>query len=282
MQVRRPGIQLDDADLIWSRVPEFAIAYNGFSVIIPHVEYYLNHIMGQVRDGCGDGSAGLRRDLDIFIRQEALHSRYHNRFNQRMYAAGYDSLKPLVERMAADLKRLRETRSLAFNAAYCAGFECIATYDAQYLFNHCDAYFAGADSHGANLLLWHVAEEFEHRCVCHDAFKVISGNYFIRIYGLLYAFWHIGGAFLAAEQLILQHRYQAMAADAIAASAARSKKLFWRQLAYVAPRMLKIFIPFYNPARIPVPPRITRALAFFQQQEPIHERVELAPERPDK
>jgi hypothetical protein len=67
-----------------------------------------------------------------------------------------------------------------------------------------------------------------------------------------------------------------MDADAIAASAARSKKLFWRQLAYVAPRMLKIFIPFYHPARIPVPPRIARALAFFQQKEPIHERVELA------
>ncbi len=276
MLARNPGIQLNDGELVWSKIPEFSIAYNGFSVIIPHVEYYLNNIMNQVREKCCEDKPDFKQELDVFIKQETFHSRFHNRFNKRMYAAGYDNLRPLVERMSADLKKFRENRSLAFNAAYCAGFESIATYDAQYLYNHCDEFFAGADAAGANLLLWHVAEEFEHRAVCHEAFKAVSGNYFIRIYGLVVAFQHIGSAFMEAEQLILVKHRENMSEEQIRASEKRARRLFWRQLVYVAPRMLKIFVPFYNPSKIKVPSRIARALEFFSNEDPIDQCFNLA------
>eukprot|EP00456_Euglypha_rotunda_P084116 TRINITY_DN8421_c0_g1_i2.p1 TRINITY_DN8421_c0_g1~~TRINITY_DN8421_c0_g1_i2.p1 ORF type:complete len:217 (+),score=26.19 TRINITY_DN8421_c0_g1_i2:87-737(+) len=205
----------------------------------------------------------------MFVKQEINHSRYHVQFNKRMFDSDIEGLKELVERVTADLKKQRETRSLAFNAAYCAGFESIATFDAQYLYEECDEFFEGADAPGANLLLWHVAEEFEHRTVCHDAFHAVSNSYFMRMYGLFYAFWHIGGAFLQAEHLVLEHHRRSMTPTQRKASERQSKHLFWRQLRYVAPRMLKILKPSYNPIQVPVPSRIQAGLDRFRSSDPI-------------
>ena len=276
MHVRTPDIAPDQGAMIWSAIPEFALAYNGYSVVIPYVEYYLNNTMNQVRRDFGKNDPALDDDLRIFIRQEIHHSRYHNSFNKRMFDLEIDGLRELVERITADLRQQSETRSLAFNAAYCAGFESIATFDSKYLYERCDRFFEGADPHGANLLLWHVAEEFEHRAVCHNAFAAVSGNYFQRMHGLLYAFWHIGGAFLQAEKLVLEHYQKNLSAAERKTSTRRSKKLFWRQLRYVAPRMLRIFVPGYHPARVAVPHQIQRALDRFNSAEPIREPVNAA------
>jgi uncharacterized protein len=273
MHPRNPGIQLDEGELIWSKIPEFSMAFNGYSVVIPYVEHYLNAVMNKTKsDHCHDNPK-LAEELSVFIKQETFHSRYHMRFNQRMFDAGYEGLKELIEDVVAELKELRETRSLAFNLAYCTGFESIATFDAKYLWTECDEYFEGAEPTGANLLLWHVAEEFEHRAVCHDAFMQVSGNYFTRIYGLLYAFIHIGGFFMKAEHLILEHHQKDMTEQERKASKKRSKKIFWRQLRYVAPRMLRIFLPWYNPAQVKVPKRVANALSFFDNSGPINNRV---------
>lgn len=274
MDVRAPDFPLDEGPLLWSKIPEFAIAYNGYSVVIPYVEYYLNSIMNKVRsEHCAD-KPELREELGTFIRQEINHSRYHVRFNQRMFDEGIDGLKPLVERVTADLKQLRETRSLAFNVAYCAGFESIATFDAIRLHTVCDDLFEDAEA-GANLMLWHVAEEFEHRAVCHDAFKAVSGNYFLRIYGLVYAFRHIGSAFLESERYVFEHYTRHLDPEQRKAAQQRQKKLFWRQIRFLAPRMLQIFLPFYNPAQVREPARIGAALRFFGDKAPIHSRPEM-------
>lgn len=276
MHVRAPDIQPEQGSLVWSRTPEFALAYNGYSVVIPYVEYYLNSIMAEARSQHCENDPALKERINLFIKQEINHSHYHVRFNKRMFDSGIEELKPLVEQVVAELKALREQRSLAFNVAYCAGFESIATYDSQYLFERCEALFADADPHGANLLLWHVAEEFEHRSVCHDAFHAVSGSYWVRLHGLLYAFWHIGRTFMRAETLVLEHYVKDLTPEQRKISQRRSKALFWRQLRYVAPRMLKILLPNYDPARIPVPRRIQAALDFFRSQAPIRKRVELA------
>ncbi|HKT72130.1 MAG TPA: metal-dependent hydrolase [Steroidobacteraceae bacterium] len=273
MQVRTPDIGLGEGPLLWSKIPEFAIAYNGYSVVIPVVEHYLNSIMNRVRKEAGGIDPELADALEIFIDQETQHSKYHVRFNKRMFDEGIEGLKPLMDRMVADLRKQRETKSLAFNVAYCAGFESIATYDAIYIYTQCDRFLEGADPRGANLLLWHVAEEFEHRSVCHDAFQAVSGNYFRRVSTLLYAFWHVGGAFVQAEDLVLAHYRKRMSPEEVKASERISKRLFWRQLRYVAPRMLKILLPWYNPARLPTPQRMHRALQVLAGEAPIRTAV---------
>lgn len=267
MHVRTPDIQPDDGPMAWAHVPEFSAAYNGYSVVIPYVEYYLNSIMNRVRkEHCADDPA-LAETIATFVKQETHHSKYHERFNRRMFDADIDGLKALVEQVVTDLRTLRQTRPLAFNVAYCAGFECIATFDAIYLHTCCDEFFEGADPRGANLLLWHVAEEFEHRAVCHDAFHAVSGNWLTRMHGLFYAFFHVGSAFLRSEALVLAHLQKGMSEDEKRASTRRSKKLFWRQIRYVAPRMPRILLPWYDPSKLPVPPRIQAALDRFRSDE---------------
>lgn len=275
MHARAPDIQPGEGPLVWSKIPEFAVTYNGYSAVIPYVEYYLNSVINQVRKEYCSGSPALAEMLATFIKQETNHSKYHVRFNQRLLDAGIPGLKRLIEEIVSDLKRQRETRSLAFNVAYCCGFESIATFDARYLFERCDEYFEGADPHGANLLLWHVAEEFEHRAVCHEAFRAVRGSYLTRMHGLLYAFWHVGGAFVRAENMLLDHYMKDLPEHGRHLARRRSKALFWRQLRYVVPRMLQVMLPWYHPGKLPVPARIQHALHVFSTPDRIMQRVDL-------
>jgi len=221
--------------------------------------------------------AALKEELTIFIRQETYHSQYHHRFNKRLFEM-IPELRGLADRMAADLKAILEKRSLAFCVAYCVGFESIATFDSKYLFERCDALFEGADAGGAGLLLWHVAEEFEHRAVCYNAFRAVSGNYFLRLYAGLYAFFHIGAAFKRAESAVLEHFAKTMSEPQRKQSRRRSRRLFWRHLRYLVPRMLRVFTPGYDPAAVAVPPRIQGALDRFRSANagaPIPEEISL-------
>ncbi|MFA5633156.1 MAG: metal-dependent hydrolase [Porticoccaceae bacterium] len=276
MLSRKPDLAVEQSPLIWSRTPEFSLTYNGYSVAIPYVEYYLNDVIFAVRKKIADEHPQLCAELDIFLRQEAVHSQLHKRFNKHMFDNGHTALGPLVERLGAQLKEQRNSRSLAFNVAYCAGFESIATYAAKYLYERCNELFEDAAPGGANLLLWHVAEEFEHRSVCHDAFMAISGSYRIRIRGLLHAFFHVGGTFMAAERIVLAEYHKGLSSREKRLSLRRSRKLFWRQLCYVAPRMLVILLPGYDPARLQMPANIARALQFFESPAAIDERVPLS------
>ena len=267
MLVRTPDIRPDEGPLIWSKVPEFAITYNGYSVVIPYVEHYLNSVINRVRkDRCSE-NADLAKELDIFVKQETTHAQYHSRFNKRVFDQNIAGLREVADRMVADLKRQRDRRSLAFNVAYCVGFESIATFSCLYIHEHCDRYFQGASPHGANLLLWHVAEEFEHRSVCHDALRQVSGNYFIRVGTLVYAFWHIWGAFKHSGDLVLGHYVQGLPPEARRSARRRYREVYRRQMLYVVPRMLRILVPYYHPAKIRVSPRIQAALATFQSAD---------------
>jgi uncharacterized protein len=269
MQVRKPNLGLEGGKLIWSPVPEFAMIYNGASVAIPQYEYYLNGIIARVRMECCDDNPALKEELDIFIKQEAVHAMFHKQFNKRIFDTGIEALNELVSELNSSLTQQAKNRSLAFNAAFCAGFETVATFGSQYLYEMCDQFYEGGDAQGVNLVLWHVAEEFEHRASAHRAFGAASGNYFMRIYGMTVAFLHVLGYFGRGEKILLQYLRKDMTAEQLKASKQLAKKLFWRQITYLAPRMLKIVLPGYDPAKIKVPPRVAAALIHFQSADPI-------------
>lgn len=269
LTVRKPAIATPNAHLDWSPVPEFAHLFNGSSVMIPYVEHYLNNVMRAVETGHCAGNPALAEEIGQFIRQEGTHARYHLAFNKQMFDAGYEALKPLIAETIAELQAMRETRSLAFNLAYCAGFETTATFSAKYLMETCGAYFRACDSYGANLLQWHVAEEFEHRATCHRAFQAVSGNYVIRIAGLAYSFWHIKRTFDRATRVVLD-RYRAGMSEAERRRSVRTqKRLERRQMRYMLPRMIRLLSPVYDPQKLKVPQQIEAALEFYRRTDPI-------------
>ncbi len=269
LTARKPDIASPDALLDWSPVPEFAHINNGASVLIPYVEHYLNNVMNEVRAKYCVNDRELADEIGDFIQQETVHARYHIAFNKQMFAAGFDDLKPLIDDTVKHLQTMRKQRSLAFNVAYCAGFETTATFSAKYALEACDGFFKGADSYGANLFQWHVAEEFEHRATCHKAFHAVSGNYFIRMAGLIYSFWHINKIFNAAARIVFVKYREGMTPDERRQSKRVQRRLVARQMAYLLPRMLRLVSPFYDPAKLVISRNISSALIFFKSNEPI-------------
>lgn len=271
MLSRRPDIDLPATPRVWTRIPEFSLYNDGSSVCVPYYEHYLNNVAKEVRDSHCDDRPDLKEMLDVFIRQESTHARYHAAFNQRMMGNGNPELQAIVDELVADLRRLRKKRSLAFNMAFCAGFENTATFSSIYLFQHCNDLFEGADPGGANLFLWHVAEEFEHRSVCHEAFRAISGNYFIRVAGLAFSFWHVGRSFNRAAAVVMRQWRETVPPEERRASIRRHKRLARRQMLFILPRLLFLLRPGFDPARLKVPAKIRAALDYFAGQGPITE-----------
>ncbi|GGC19221.1 hypothetical protein GCM10011371_03600 [Novosphingobium marinum] len=270
LTVRKPELDQRSTPLVWSRVPEFALYNNGSSICIPYYEHFLNNVAKEVRDEHCGSRPELRETLDLFIRQEATHARYHTDFNRRLLGDDNPELEAIVAELVEDLRKLRKNRSLAFNMAFCAGFENTATFSALYLFQHCDDLFEGADARGANLFLWHVAEEFEHRSVCHDAFHAISGNWLVRVSALAYSFWHVGHYFDRAAAVVLRQWRETLSEEERSASVQRERMLKRRQMRFILPRLRHLVMPGFDPASFEVPPKIAAALDHFAGEEPIH------------
>ncbi|GLR67151.1 hypothetical protein GCM10010909_18320 [Acidocella aquatica] len=269
---RRPGIAFERGvtPILWSRDHEFAQFLNGVSVIIAPIEHLLNNVANEVRTKHCENNPALKEELELFIKQETNHTLYHNRFNKLLLDAGYD-IKPVIAKVTAELKEMRDKKSLAFCAAYCAGFENTATFTAKYVYEQCDKYFEGAEPSGANLWLWHISEEFEHRTSCHEAFNAVSGSYFLRIWGFLYSFWHVNHCFWRGTAVLLRKDRETMTASQRWASRFNQARNIARQFSWAIPRMLQLLSPAFDPAKMPIPPRIQAALDFFKTTDPINE-----------
>lgn len=269
MKARKPDILSDAPPVVWSRTPEFALFFNAMSAVIPYVEHYLNSVINEVRVDHALGNPQLRATLDTFIQQETEHSKLHNRFNKHLFAAGYGDLKPLLKQITREMQSVRENHSLAFNTAYCAGFENSATFSALYLLGPGRKWFDGADPTGANLILWHVAEEFEHRAVCHEAFEAVSGSYVLRLWGLAYSFVHVNWSFKRAGDIVFRIYRKDMTRAEVRQSKRAFRRFLFDQLRFMLPRMARLLHPRFDPARLPVPREMDEALAYFDALGPI-------------
>ncbi|RYD91159.1 MAG: metal-dependent hydrolase, partial [Sphingomonadales bacterium] len=162
---RNMRIDFADAPLIWSRNQAFATIINAGSAAAVAFEGYLAKVMARARDELGDRNPAVTREIDLFIAQEGHHYRVHKAYNKRLYAR-YPKARAFEAELSETLRIQLETRSLAYNLAFSAGFENFACYMAKYQFTRGLAYFEGADRRMATLWLWHAAEEFEHRTAC--------------------------------------------------------------------------------------------------------------------
>ena len=93
---------------------------------------------------------------------------------------------------------------------------------------------------------------------------------------MIYAFRHVGGYFRRAEDLLLEHYRRDMTPAEVLASKRRARRIFWRQMWHLGKGMAKIFLPWYDPATLNIPPRMVVALEFFKQQSPIARRYDPA------
>lgn len=150
-------------DRLWhgGRVEATAI-FNAMSTTFPKGEAFFVESVRAFRDGA---PPQLAEDIKAFTTQEVIHSREHDRFNQRAQSAGYD-LTLLDERVEERLS-IGRSRPPVVNLAATMALEHFTAMFAHQLLAD-PRHLEGADPEAAELWRWHAAEEIEHKGVAYD------------------------------------------------------------------------------------------------------------------
>lgn len=258
MRVRMPSFDFSASTGRWMpRAPEMAQLLNSNSIVIPHLERFLNRVMARARaeiKGDDAESVRIRADISTFIKQESCHYTVHGAFNEMMLRNGYDQLPEIEKDIAAHYDRLLATKSLPFLIAYCEGFESLTPPVAAGWFNgSMDPIMKNADPNPANMWRWHIMEEFEHRTVCHDAFERIHGGYWLRFYGFFYQFMSMERMVARVYRHLLSVDRQTMTPEEVKRSKLGARRSVIGFFKPMIGNMAKILHPKYTPRTIPEP-----------------------------
>jgi len=259
MRVRMPTFDFSGVTGPWApRAPEFAQMFNANSIIIPHLERFLNRVMARARAAIPDDggrNSQVREDVSTFIKQESCHYTVHGAFNASLVASGYDCPPELEQRIIAHYDRLLATKSLPFLVAYCEGFESMVPPIAGGWFDgSMDKIFKGAEPNAVAMWRWHMVEEFEHRTVCHDALTALGGGYFLRMWGYIYQFVAYQRLTAAVYSHLLSVQRRGMSAEEIARSRKNVRRSVKGYFLPIVKSMRTVFSPRYSPRALAVPP----------------------------
>lgn len=233
---------------IWNPArPAFSHIVNSASLAMPFLEPYLIDTMRQARAKTTDPD--LIAEIDLYIGQEAAHFRQHQQFNKRLADLGYKSVPQMEAVLKTDYQSFGRERSFAFNLAYAEGFEAMAITIGHMLIEDRIYLFGDGEPAVSSLVLWHFVEEIEHKCATYDVFKALDGRYAWRIYGLLYAMFHIMGR--------TRQGYRALLIEDGLWSNWRSRLALYRLLLRIfgrlTPRLLRVLMPGYDPRSVADP-----------------------------
>lgn len=156
--------------------------YNALNLLFPAGEQFLIRSMGRFREQITDPT--LQEEIRTFIGQEAQHGRAHRQpiamleaqgLAVRDWLAGYEHALTRVERWMPARLCLAAT----------VGAEHLTASFAQHALEN--RFLDEAHPTMRDLLLWHAAEEVEHRAVAFDVHRAVGGGYLMRVLGLLIA-----------------------------------------------------------------------------------------------
>jgi predicted metal-dependent hydrolase len=154
-------------------------------------------------------------------------------------------------------------RSLRFHLAYAAGFETMALSVGHWLVNDREYLFANSDSRVASMVLWHFVEEIEHKNSAFDVYQHVVGDYPTRIFGLLYASFHV--------MALSRRAYRSMLIRDGLWWNLRSRLQLWKEvgrfLRLVLPHMLVCCAPNHNPRDIADPAWVQRWQELYEELE---------------
>jgi len=265
MKARLPQFDFSDTPVHWSPNPEFAQRMNASSIIIPHLERFLNRVMAKALTKLKDEKhAALRAEVRTFIRQESNHYATHQRQAAGLTRDGYD-ISELDAWVEAEYARLFESKSLPFLCAYCDGFETLGPITAKiWLDNELGELTTSDDPQIIDMWMWHLVEEFEHRSVCFDVFHAIHGGYLLRLRGFVAQIRHFKKMVTRVTDYLLECDRKGMNEAQRAESIAREMAASNAVMKAMKPRLLKVLKPSYNPRYLEEPDNYRSYLAKFE------------------
>jgi predicted metal-dependent hydrolase len=260
---RRPSFSFPDRldPLIVEGQPEVSFPIIGMSLVLPYLEPYLIRTMRAARQQITDPA--LARDLDAFNEQEGQHYRQHRRFNEAVRGPAAAAIGALEAEVDADYRRWSATRSLRWNLAYAEGFEAYTGALAHFSFE--SGLIDRLVPPARVLFEWHLLEELEHRTVAFDVYEHLRGGYLRRLAIGRFAQWHldrfarrVAAALANADPGAFRARWGGRA-DAWT----RVRPLVGQALRSLLPAVLRTYLPWYTPHRIPAPEGTRERLARY-------------------
>lgn len=259
MTVRRMefGFQ-PDMDLVFVKDdPEMSFMFLGAWMMLPYLEPFLIRTMRDALPMVRDEA--LREDLKRFCAQEGEHFKQHARANDLIRALhpDYAALRPLEAELDAELKEFTRTQPLKFKLAYAEGFESMTSAMSRAQFEV--GLYDRTDSPLADLAKWHVMEELEHRSVAFDIYEHVVGSWFYRMRQSLWSQRHYLMWVRRFRDVLVAPQAHLFAAYDTPEIVKRRKAYNRHYLMRGLPRVLATYMPWYNPARVDLPPAFEAA-----------------------
>ncbi len=262
MKARRPSLDFTHAPAHWiPDAPAYAYQLDAASTMLPYLEPYLIRVQKLARERLDPAThADLIRAIDLFNQQEANHYRLHAKYNA-VLRRHYPGLERFEAEIKADFERFLREKSLAWNLAYCEGFECTGLVSAEFFFGPAEPFLRTADPSARDLWAWHLAEEFEHRSVCHDVLRALHPGWFRRLGGYFDFLRHLqayGDRVAAYLKSVDRER------GTCPAGAEEKDRAFDRvRSRFMLPRLARILLPGYDPAPRATAPLLEAALVRY-------------------
>lgn len=157
----------DDGDLILSHLT------SALSAVFPDGEDFFVRSVRRFRDQVTDPD--LRRQVNGFIGQEAVHGREHRAFNERLDQLGYPAKR--VERIVRVGLAIRERfLSPKANLAATAALEHFTATLAELVLSDEEVRRLFGAEPVRDLFVWHALEECEHKSVAFDVYRAVGGS----------------------------------------------------------------------------------------------------------
>jgi len=223
------------------------------SLSLPYLEPYLIRTMRVALDQIADPE--LAADVRAFSAQEGHHFRAHAQFNRwivgKLPPEQAAEIGPLESALKADYERFSQTKSLRFNPAYAEGFEAMTCSAALAMAEH-GAFEDDSMMPGGEIWAWHMAEEIEHRTVAFNVLQHLVGSYPYRIVVGTWSQWHYVRYIGRFARCMSQGIEKKKGSRGLSAMDRDTLK-----------RYLRTWSPWYDPAKIDVPPQVEALLARY-------------------
>jgi uncharacterized protein len=182
---------------------------NGVNLLFPHGERFFVRSVKRYVDRL---DASELADARGFFGQESRHAAEHERFFRTLESQGYEIATFLdwYERWSTRIERLFPPSIHLATTAACEHFTAILAHAAL-----AEGLIDAAHPDVKALLLWHAAEEIEHKAVAYDVLQKVAPSYAVRVLGLAIATACLGAFWVVATQRLL-------AQDGIGPSEARN------------------------------------------------------------
>jgi hypothetical protein len=134
---------------------------------------------GEIRDPV------LKERVRGFVGQEVMHGREHQRAFALLKRDGIE-FQSFLDAYGAHVRTMEARRSPLLNLSITCALEHLTATLGARAFS--DPFVARAHPTMRELMLWHAAEEVEHKSVAFDVYRAVGGGYWMRVLGMVLAY----------------------------------------------------------------------------------------------